>query len=82
MGSGEQGVGRGREIRTGDIRGAGSVRVNLGEILNICRRVRGKKPHIGAVEGKITDTGGESDRGGGTPSNMIDTDLEGYTDTI
>jgi hypothetical protein len=82
MGSSEQEVGRGREIRTGDIRGAGSFRVNLGEVLNVCRGVKGKKPNVRAVKGKILDAGGESDRGGGTPSNMINTDLEGYTDAI
>ena len=82
MGSGEQGIGRGRKVRTGDIRGAGSFRVNLGEVLNVCRGVKGKRPNIGAVKRKILDAGGESDRGGGTPSNMINTDLEGYTDAI
>jgi hypothetical protein len=82
MGSGEQGIGRGRKVRTGDIRGAGSFRVNLGEVLNVCRGIQRKKPNVGAVKREILDARGESDRGGGTPSNMIDADLEGYTDTI
>jgi hypothetical protein len=82
MGGGEQGIGRGREVRTGDVRGAGSFRVNLGEVLYVCRGIQRKRPYVGTVKRKILDARGESDGGGGTPSNMIDADLKGYMDAI
>ncbi len=82
MGSGEQGIGRGKKGRTGDVRGAGSFRVSLGEVLYVCGGIQRKRPDVGTVKREIPNARGESDGGGGTPSNMIDADSKGYTNSI
>jgi hypothetical protein len=82
MGSGEQGIGRGKKVGTGDVGGAGCFRVSLGEVLYVCVRIQRKRPDVRTVKREIPDARGKSDGGGGTPSNMIDADSEGYVDTI
>ncbi len=82
MGSGEQGIGRGKKIRAGDVRRAARFRVSLGEILYKCEGFQRKKPDIRAVKREVPNTGGESDGSRSTPGDVIDTDSEGDGDTI
>jgi hypothetical protein len=82
MGSGEQGIGRGKKVGTGDVRRAGRFRISLGEILYKCEGFQRKKPDIRTVKREIPHAGGKIDGGGGTPCNMIDTGSKGDGDTI
>jgi hypothetical protein len=82
MRSGKQGIWGGRKVRTGDVRGTGIFRVNLGEVLYVCRGIQGKGPDVRTVKRKILDARGKSDGSGGTPSNMIYADLKGDMDAI
>jgi hypothetical protein len=50
--------------------------------LYVCEGIQRKRPDIRTVKREIPNARGESDGGGGTPSDMIDANLEGYIDTI
>jgi hypothetical protein len=82
MGSGEQGIGRGKKIGTGDVRRAGRIRISLGEILYESEGFQRKKPNIRTVKRKVPSARGESDGSRGTPGDVIDAGSEGDGDTI
>jgi hypothetical protein len=82
MGSGGQGIGRGKKIGRGDVRRARRFRISLGEILYKCEGFQWKKPDIRTVKREIPGAGGESDGSRGTPGDVIDTGPKGDGDTI
>jgi hypothetical protein len=82
VGSGEQGIWRGKKIGTGGVRRAGRFRISLGEILYESEGFQRKKPNVRAVKGKVPSARGESDGSRGTPGDVIDAGSEGDGDTI
>ncbi len=82
MGSGGQGIGRGKKVGAGDVWRAGRVRISLGEILYKCEGFQRKKPDIRTVKREVPNAGGESDGSRGTPGNVINAGSKGDGDTI
>jgi hypothetical protein len=82
MGSGKQGIGRGKKIGTGGVRRAGRFRISLGEILYESGGFQRKKPNIRTVKREVPSARGKSDGSRGTPGDVIDAGSEGDGDTI
>ncbi len=82
MRSGEQGIGRGKKIGTGDVRRAGRFRISLRKILYEGGRFQRKKPNIRTVKREVPSARGESDGSRGTPGDVIDAGSKGDGDTI